>query len=56
MKMKTLISLLLVLAMVAGLCACGNDGGNDASDDSDSPYVENATYRYLYSREAATMN
>ena len=56
MRTKRLISLLLILAMTFTLAACGGNGNGSADSDSDSPYVENATYRYLYSREAATMN
>ena len=56
MNMKKLLSLLLIMAMVLGLAACGGNQNDADTDDGDSPYVENGTYRYLYSREISTMN
>ncbi len=57
MQMKKLLALLLVLSLAAGLFACGGGGdGEDSEGGGDSPYVEDATYRYLYSREVGTLN
>ena len=39
--MKKLLALLLVLAMVFTLCACGNNDGNSDKDDDDKDIVQN---------------
>ena len=58
--MKKVLALLLVFCMIFSLCACGKTESRDVSGTEDeavdSPYVENATFRYLYSSEIGTMN
>lgn len=58
--MKRLLALLLVFSLIFSLCACGKAETTNVSgtgnEDVDSPYVENGTFRYLYSSEIGTMN